>query len=533
MGAMPRTYISTPIYYVNDKPHIGHTYTTTVCDVYARFMRFSGLDVFFLTGTDEHGVKVEKSAGARGITPQQLADENAAEFRRVMSSLGLEFDHFIRTTDAHHVEQVQTFVRRLLEADAVYLGEFEGWYDEGQEEYYTETKAREFDYSSPISSQPLVRAREKNYFFRLSAFQERLERLFDEQPDFVRPPARRNEVLGRLREGLVDVPMSRTNLRWGVPMPNDPEHVIYVWIEALMNYITALGLGEPGSDIHRQRAEYWPPDYHVIGKEILWFHAVIWPAMLMALELALPKCVYAHSFWIREGQKMSKSLGNFIEVETIEDYVRAYGLDAWRYYVTTQGPLGATDADFADSHFAEIYNTDLVNTFGNCASRVTAMIEKYFGGVVPAEGEGGQRLVVADHDWPAMCSKAVEQSRAAMQRLNLSGSIGAALGLVRSVDSFINRTEPYKLAKDESRRDELGAILYQCLEAVRIASLLLWAVMPERVEQLWQALGLTIEPRKGGLPELARWGGISPGAGVSKVALFPRMQPSSTVAGKA
>jgi methionine--tRNA ligase len=527
----PRAYITTPIYYVNDKPHIGHTYTTMVCDVYARFMRFAGSDVFFLTGTDEHGIKVEKSAAARGIAPQALADENAAEFKRVMAMLGLEFDHFIRTTDPDHVRQAQHFVKKLVEADAVYLGEFEGWYDEGQEEYYPENRARELDYKSEITGKPLVRATEKNYFFRLSAFQERLERLFAEQPDFVRPPARRNEVLGRLREGLADVPMSRTNFTWGVPMPDDPEHVVYVWIEALMNYITALGLGEPDGDVCARRGGYWPPDYHVIGKEILFFHAVIWPAMLMVLELPLPGCVYAHSFWIREGQKMGKTLGNFIEIETIEEYVGRYGLDAWRYYVATQGPLGATDADFADAHFAEIYNTDLVNTFGNCASRVTAMIEKYFGGTVPGEAPGGTRLVVADHDWPALSAEAAKQSEAAMRSLDLPGAAAAALGLIRKVDSFINRTEPYKLAKDEAKRDELAAILYQCLESVRISSLLLWSLIPTKVEELWQALGLSITPRAGGLHELVKWGGLAPGTAVRKVALFPRVETSTAVKG--
>ncbi len=524
MAIGPRTYITTPIYYVNDRPHIGHAYTTLVCDVYARFMRFSGHDVFFLTGTDEHGIKVEKAAAARGMTPQALADLNAAEYRRVMSMLGLEYDCFIRTTDPDHVRQAQHFIGRLLDAGAVYLGEFEGWYDEGQEEYYTETKARECQYRSPISGRPLVRATEKNYFFRLSAFQERLETLFDEQPGFVRPTARRNEMLGRLREGLADVPVSRTNFTWGVPMPNDPEHVIYVWIEALMNYITALSLGDPSSEAYVRRGAYWPPDYHVMGKEILWFHAVIWPAMLMALELPLPRCIYAHSYWIREGQKMSKSLGNFIEIETIEQYVGRYGLDAWRYYMATQGPLGSTDADFADAHFHDIYTTDLVNTVGNCSSRVTAMIGKYFGGKVPSEAPRGTRLVAAEHDWPSICAEAVSASTAAMEQLDLGGSIGAALGLIRRIDSFINRTEPFHLAKDESRRDELGAILYQCLEAMRIASLLLWAAIPGKSGELWEALGLAIDPaRDGNLAALSRWGGLRPGSSVRKVALFPRL----------
>ena len=523
-----RTYITTPIYYVNDKPHIGHAYTTTVCDIYARFMRFAGREVFFLTGTDEHGLKVETSAADRGITPQALADENAAEFRSAMSMLQLEFDDFIRTTDLDHVRQVQAFVTRLREAGAVYLGEFEGWYDEGQEEYHTETQARELDYKSPINGRPLVRAREKNYYFRLSSFQEKLEKLFEDHPDFVRPPARRNEVLGRLREGLADVPMSRTNFSWGVAMPGDPEHVIYVWIDALMNYITALGLGEPESDRYSARSRYWPPAYHVIGKEILWFHAVIWPAMLMALDLPLPQCVYAHSFWIREGRKMSKTLGNFIDLPTIERYVGRYGLDAWRYFMATQGPLGATDADFADVHFHEVYHTDLVNTVGNCSSRVSAMIGRYFDGAVPGESPGGRRLTIAEHDWPALCAEAVRHSEAAMDRLDLAGSIGAALGLIRRVDAFINLTEPYKLARDDSRCDELGAILYQCAEVIRIASLLLWPVMPGKCEELWQAMEIQIDPRAGRLHELAEWGGLAQGQGIRKTALFPRLERLSS-----
>ncbi|MEE8460069.1 MAG: methionine--tRNA ligase [Phycisphaerales bacterium] len=518
------TYITTPIYYVNDKPHIGHAYTTTICDIYARFMRFAGRDVFFLTGTDEHGLKVEKSAQERGITPQALADENAAEFRRVMTMLELTFDDFIRTTDADHVRQVQALVTRLMETDAVYLGEFEGWYDEGQEEYHPENRARELDYKSPVNGRPLVRAKEKNYYFRLSAFQERLEELFETQPQFVRPPARRNEVLGRLREGLADVPISRTNFKWGVPMPGDPEHVIYVWIDALMNYATALGLGDPTSERYAARSKYWPADYHVIGKEILWFHAVIWPAILMALELPLPRCVYAHSFWIREGRKMSKSLGNFIDMETIEQYVDRYSLDAWRYYLVTHGPLGATDADFTDSHFHEVYNTDLVNTVGNCSSRVSAMIGKYFDGALPGETPGGTRLVVADHDWPAICAEAVSDSMTAAERLDLPGLMAAAVGLIRRVDAFINRTEPYKIAADESRRDELGAILYQCAEAIRISSLLLWPVMPDKSRALWEALGLQIDPGAGALHALAEWGGLVEGQHVQKTALFPRVE---------
>ncbi|MEE2895705.1 MAG: methionine--tRNA ligase [Planctomycetota bacterium] len=512
-------YITTPIYYVNDRPHIGHAYTTTLCDVWARAMRFAGRDVFFLTGTDEHGVKVEKSAAERGIEPQALADENAAEFERVLEVFGLTNDDFIRTTQPRHVRQVQAIVRRLLDADAIHLGEFEGWYDEGQEEYVTENRARETDYKSPISGRPLTKATERNYYFRLSAYQERLEALFEENPGFVMPEARRNEVLGRLREGLQDVPITRTNFSWGIPFPGDEEHVIYVWIDALLNYATALGLGEDDGDAGG-RHRYWPADLHVIGKEILWFHAVIWPAVLMALELPLPRCIYAHSFWISEGQKMSKSLGNFIDLPTIESYMETYGLDAWRWYMIVQGPLGATDADFQATGFHETYTTDLVNTVGNCASRTTAMIGKYFDGVVPAD----PGIELAGWDLAASASEAMDAWRAAMDRFALDRACEAGIGLLRTVDAFINATEPFKVAKDESRRTELEAILARCAEAVRIASLLLAPVLPSKMAELRAALGIEIDVAAGGLEAHAAWGSTLAGVEVSKVALFPRVE---------
>jgi len=515
-------YVTTPIYYVNDRPHIGHVYTTTICDVYARFQRFVGRDVFFLTGTDEHGQKIERSAAAAGVDPQAFADRVAGEFRGAMETFLLTHDEFIRTTDDAHRRQVQRIVRALQDVGALYEGTFEGWYDEGQEEYYTETKAKELEYTSPVTRKPLVRATERNYFFRLSAFQERLEAHFAAHEDFVMPPARRNEVLGRLREGLQDMPVSRTNFSWGVPWPDDPEHVVYVWIDALSNYVTALGLfegeeGERASD----RAHYWPATYHVVGKEILWFHAVIWPAMLMALDLPLPKHVYAHSFWISEGEKMSKSMGNFIDLEQIRAYEAHYGLDAWRWYVTTHGPLGATDANFVALHFHEVYETDLVNSVGNCSSRVSAMIGKYFDGVVPPPGE----TAPGDHDWPALTAEAVEAAVEAMDRFELGRALEAGMSLIRRVDAYINETEPYKLARDPSRRDDVGAVLYRCAEAIRIASLLLWPACPQRIEALWAAFGCSVDPRSDRLADLARWGGLEPGRPIEKCALFPRTEP--------
>ncbi len=518
--------ITTPIYYVNDRPHIGHVYTTTICDVWARFQRLLGEDVFFLTGTDEHGQKVEQSAEAKGVSPQALADENSAAFREIMATFGLSNDEFIRTTDPRHEAQVQTLVRRLMDSGDVYLGTFEGWYDAGQEEYYTETKAREVEYTSPISGKPLERATEENYYFRLSGYQDRLEAMFADHPDFVRPEARRNEVLGRLREGLQDVPMSRTNFTWGIGVPGAPEHVIYVWIDALFNYITALGLGDPASDWNGARSRYWPATIQIIGKEILWFHAVIWPALLMALGLPMPTCVYAHSFWISEGQKMSKSLGNFIDLEQLQHYVDVYGRDALRYFLATQGPLGATDSDFSRAQFHETYTTDLVNTLGNCASRTSAMVGKYCGGVCP--GDSGA-CAGGGVEWSSFAAAQVQASVAAMEQFDLAGSIAAAMAIVRKVDAFINDTAPFKLAKDPDNAEIVGNILYRCAEAIRIAACLLEAAMPDHIAELRSSWGLG--GPSGNLKSECEWGRLNAGTPISKVALFPRVDaPAATEA---
>jgi methionine--tRNA ligase len=517
-------YITTPIYYVNDRPHIGHVYTTTLCDIYARAMRLLNQDVFFLTGTDEHGVKVEQSAIEQGMTPQALADKNSAEFRSIMGLFELTNDDFIRTTDPEHTKQVKAFISTLLESGDIYLGTFEGWYDEGQEEYHTETSARDLEYKSPISGKPLVRSSEQNYYFKLSSYQSQIEELFASNPDIVKPESRRNEVLGRLREGLQDVPISRTNFSWGIPMPDDDEHVVYVWIDALFNYITALGLGDQQSQVYEDHKKYWPATYHVIGKEILWFHAIVWPAVLMALKLPLPDCIYAHSFWISEGKKMSKSLGNFIDVETIESYVSKYGLDAFRYYLITQGPLSATDADFVADKFQDIYNAHLVNTVGNCTSRVTAMIGKYFDGVIPSELHDDNRITFEGFDWVEKCRAATSKWTDSMESFSLDKAVEVAMGLIRDVDLFINTTAPFTLAKDETKQAELGAILYQCLETLRIASVLLTPIIPHKMKEFHQAMGFSLNEKS--FDECCQWGGTEIGNDVTKVALFPRVESS-------
>jgi len=531
-------YVTTPIYYVNDRPHVGHCYSTTLADVYARFMRLAGHEVLFLTGTDEHAAKVVDAAAAKGMNPLQWADQNAKAFQDTFTWLGLTFDDFVRTTQDRHKTKVLAYLEALRQTADVYVGEYEGWYDAGQEEYLTEARAKEVEFKSPINGKPLVRKRESNSFFRLSAYQKQLEQLLngqtvDGQMFHVEPEARRNEVLGRLREGLNDVPISRSGANgWGIPFPGSADQTVYVWIDALFNYLSIVDTDE--------RRKFWESGpLHVIAKDILWFHAVIWPAFLLALRkckgfewVRLPKLVYSHSFWISEGQKMSKSLGNFIDLETIQRYVATYGNDAWRHYLVTQGPLGATDADFAAAKFHETYSTDLVNTVGNCTSRVTAMINKYYEGVVPSEKSTSQQVdksrnsvvVLSGFEWPKLCEEAVSVASRTMEKFDLYAAVEAAMGLVRRVDAFINATEPFKVAKDPARQDELGTILYQCLEALRIASLLLWPVLPEKMEQFWKAIKQDVNPREGGLSELARWGGLAPGTKVDKVALYPRIE---------
>ncbi len=524
-------YVSTPIYYVNDRPHIGHVYTTCVADVVARYHRLLGDDTFFLTGTDEHAAKVVDSAAANGVTPIEWADRNAKAFQDTFTRLGFSHNDFIRTTQDRHKSRVETYVKQLMDCGDVYLGEYEGWYDAGQEEYVPENKAKEYDYKSPINGKPLVRKAEKNYFFRLSAYSDALLQLLGSGEVFdVKPAARKNEVIARIREGLNDVPISRTGSGdWGIKVPGDNEHTIYVWIDALINYLSTVDTDE--------RRQYWPADVHFIAKDILWFHAVIWPAMLASLAkqpeyswVKLPRLVYAHSFWISEGQKMSKSLGNFIDLEKIDHYVEVFGLDALRYFLATQGPMGTTDSDFAESKFIETYNTDLANTLGNCFSRVSNMTSRYFEGKLPEPGEEPESAAKVEHD--RVAEKGVREYRKAMEDLDLAKAAEAAMSIVRAVDSYIEATQPFKMAKQESELPKVGTVLYNCAEALRVASVLLWPFLPEKCEQLWQRTGCgqyaeaLADKGTGDLEAWAQWGQSKPGSALQKSdPLFPRYQP--------
>lgn len=559
-------FITTPIYYVNDRPHIGHCYTTTIADVAARFARLLGRDTFFLTGTDEHAEKVVKTALERGYTPQEWADINALAFKKAFDLMSISYDDFMRTSQDRHKQRASTLIAQLMDSGDIYLGDYTGWYDPSQEEYLTETVAKEHDYTSPVTGKPLEERSEQNYFFRLSKYEDALLDAIDKgtrsEPGGYRilPEARRNEVLGRLRQGLRDVPVSRAvkegDSDWGIFMPGDSSHRVYVWIEALCNYLTAVENDMEPSTVKAEgvRTQYWPATVHVMAKDILWFHAVVWPAMLLALGKPLPGMVYAHAYFVAEGVKMSKSLGNFIEIDQLAAYAdwiveaekkqaekegrdaRPMGIDPVRWYLATQGPLGANDADFSHAKFVEVYNADLANGIGNCASRVGNMIAKYFDGVIPEDTPDGANSTLA-----MVCMNLDSKLEDAFDAFGLTSCIELGTALVTAVDGFINETRPFSLAKtidEPGVSEQLGGILYQCAEAVRIASLLLYPALPNKMAELWQSWGCNhlsdpTDPDSdfvAPLTELAQWGGaysLKPGQTIKKgPALF--MRASST-----
>jgi methionyl-tRNA synthetase len=589
-------YITTPIYYVNDRPHIGHCYTTTVADVAARFARLLGRDTFFLTGTDEHAEKVVKTALERGKTPQEWADINAAEFQKAFDLMSIDADDFMRTSQERHKARASAYIQQLKDSGDIYLGDYEGWYDPSQEEYLTETVAKEAGYNSPVTGRPLEKRTEKNWFFRLSNYEAKLLKAIDTGEYRILPDARKNEVLGRLRQGLNDVPVSRAvkagDADWGILMPGDPEHRVYVWIEALCNYLSAVDNEREPSTVQAEggsREKYWPASVHVMAKDILWFHAVIWPAMLMALGKPLPKVIYAHAYFVAEGRKMSKSLGNFIEIDQLRAYsewvlesekkqaekesreARPLGIDAVRWYLATQGPLGANDADFAHAKFVEVYNADLANGIGNCASRVGNMIEKYFDGVLPdpggrtsldlltstsitatvnqqlsARGDRTFDQIYHNYDWVEAVAKELLWVESYFPDFEINHALSCAKSLSEKVDSFIGLSRPFSLAKDLkgepifdglSNGDALATILYQSAEAIRIASLLLYPALPNKMAELWRnwhcsPLKDPDDPNSGfiaPLSELAKWGGphsLKPGQKIEKgAALFMRAGP--------
>ncbi|MDY6913403.1 MAG: methionine--tRNA ligase [Planctomycetota bacterium] len=522
LAAMSSTYyVTTPIYYVNDSPHIGHSYTTIAADVLGRYFRADGRDVRFLTGTDEHGIKIVKAAAERGIQPQQLADEVVVGFQDLWRKLGITNDDFIRTSQPRHEARVQKLVAQLVERDEIYLGKYEGWYDEGQEEFVTVSAAREADYKSIISGKPLSQYSEPSYFFRLGKWAPKLIAHIEAEPDFILPQARRNEVLSKLAAGVDDLSISRQRAKlggWGVPMPNDPDHSVYVWIDALSNYVTALGLPAVGDDCDEQFARYWPADVHLIGKDILWFHAVYWPCMLMALDMPLPKRIFAHGWWTSEGKKMSKSLGNFVSSADIAEICGEYGVDAYRYFLLRAVAFGS-DGDFSREMFHRRYNGELANGVGNLLARTANMIGRYFDGQTPQAGQ----IEAAEQPVRKAADQLNKTATADMEHCRFHSYLEKIVELVQATNVYIDKTMPFKLAKDNSQRERLGGILHTCAEAMRIILLYLKPVMPAAADRGLAQLGWEIPDAP--LSELGKWGRMPAGTKTKQAEpLFPRKQ---------
>src|SRR5271169_2224819 len=514
-------YITTPIYYVNARPHIGHTYTTVVCDAVARRQRMMGADTWFLTGTDEHGQKIERSAAAAGCSPREFVDKIAGEFRALWDRMGITYDDFIRTTEPRHMRGVQAMFSRLQERGYIYKGSYSGQYCVFDELYVDAVGP---GVPCPECGRPTETVREENYFFKLSAMGERLLKYYSEHPDFIRPETRRNEVIAFVRSGLRDLSVSRTSFKWGIPVPNDPKHVIYVWLDALANYMTAIGFGSDDPADQQKLARYWPADVHMIGKEIVRFHCVYWPAFLLAAGLPLPKSIIAHGWLLFEESKMSKSRGNIVRSETILDTL---GQDALRYFLLREIVFGQ-DGSFSFDALVQRYNSDLANGLGKLASRTLTMITRYFKGEVPYPSNTAH--TPADTAIADAARKAIADFGALFDQYQFSRALETTWGLVSAVDKYIVENEPWSLGekqdKDEESRSRLATVLYTSAEALRIVTALAHPVIPDATAKIWTQMGLG-DIKKFNLAQL-EWGQLHLGTKLGQVqAVFPRADKSA------
>ena len=490
MGEKPTFYITTPIYYPSGKLHIGNSYTTIACDVLARYKRLQGYDVFFLTGTDEHGLKIEQKAQALGMQPQEYVDKMAADIKELWKKLEITNDKFIRTTDDYHEKAVQNIFEKLLAKGDIYLGKYRGWYSVSDEEYFTESQLAEVyrDEDGNMiggkapSGHEVQLVEEDCYFFKMSKYADRLVKYYEEHPDFIIPDTRKNEMLNNfIKPGLEDLALTRTSFNWGVKVPSNPEHVVYVWIDALCNYITALGY-ETGDDDSLFK-KYWPADVHMVGKEIVRFHTIYWPIILMALDLPLPKHIIGHGWLLMRDGKMSKSKGNVVYPEMI---VERYGLDALRYYLMRAVPFG-NDGVFTPEDFIGKINFDLANDLGNLLTRTVAMINKYRGGQIPELKSG---VTAFDKDLEDVAANTIKNFEEQMDSVHFSNALDEVWKLVARSNKYIDETEPWILAKDETKKDELDSVLAHLAASLRLVAILIQPVMTHTPKEIFAQLGL-------------------------------------------
>ena len=510
-------YITTPIYYPSDNLHIGHAYCSVMADTMARYKRIQGYDVMFLTGTDEHGQKIEEKAKAAGITPKQYVDHVVSGIKDLWKLMDISYDKFIRTTDDYHEKAVQKIFKQLYDQGDIYKGSYEGWYCTPCESFWTETQL--VDGKCPDCGREVRRTSEEAYFFRLSKYQDQLIKLFEEHPEFLEPASRRNEMLNNfIKPGLEDLCVSRTSFTWGVPVTFDPKHIVYVWVDALSNYITALGYGSEDDSLYQK---YWPADIHLVGKEIVRFHTIIWPAMRMALNLPLPKKVLGHGWLILEGGKMSKSKGNVVDPVVL---CERYGVDAIRYFLLRDIPFGS-DGTFSNEALITRINSDLANDLGNLVSRTVAMVNKYFGGTIPTERTAGE----FDEDLIALATATKAKVEAYADEMQFSQALTELWALISRTNKYIDETAPWVLAKDEANRARLAAVMYNLCEAIRIISILVSPFLPHTAPKIQAQLGAPAAVLS--WEQAGEWGLLPAGFTVQKgEIIFPRIDIAKELA---